>query len=175
MSRRFLPVATLLFGFGLGGATVLLAGKAPAAPADFGGDKKAVAERLLVRAQQLAGNGSWERIAVGRVRYLAGDKQAGEALFDSVRTAKPEASDFVRIAQVYAIAGEWDKAKGMLEKAVALKPRHEGFLTEAGAWHMLNGDREGAEKLFQQAWGVDPNDFWDHVVAAAAYHGQQPF
>jgi Flp pilus assembly protein TadD len=186
MTRRFVPVLTLLLGFGLGGAAVLMAqsptdnppsDKPPAAaPAeDFSGDQKAVADRLLTKALKLAGKGSWERIAVGRVRYLSGDKAAGEALFDSVRSVKPEASDYIRIGQVYALAGEWDKAKGMLDKAVTMKPRHEGFLTEAGAWHLLSGDRAGGEALFRQAWSVDPNDFWDHVVAAAAYHGQQPF
>jgi tetratricopeptide (TPR) repeat protein len=158
----------------LGGAAVFAA-KKPAAPPDFSGDKKAVAERLLVEAERLAGTGSWERIGVGRVRYLMGDKAGGERLFNSVLQAKPVASDLRRIAATYAAAGEWAKAKEFYERAHKEKPTDGGIAVEAGAWCNLKGDRARAEELFTGAFTEDPNDFWDHVVAAGSYVGVQPF
>src|ERR1700686_450162 len=54
----------------------------------------------LAEAEHLAGGGSWELIAVGRVYYLAGEKARGQALFDSALNRKPGGSDFERIANV---------------------------------------------------------------------------
>src|ERR1700749_2773337 len=60
----------------------------------------------LAEAEKLSGDGSWELIGVGRVYYLSGDKAKGQALFDRVTANKPEASDWQRIGEVYAEAGE---------------------------------------------------------------------
>ncbi|HZN04907.1 MAG TPA: tetratricopeptide repeat protein [Candidatus Polarisedimenticolia bacterium] len=175
---RLTVVPALLIGAVVGaaaalGGSIVFAAKKPAAPLDFSGDKKAVAERLLVEAERLAGSGSWERIGVGRVRYLMGDKAGGERLFNSV--AKPVPSDLRRIAATYAAAGEWAKAKEYYERAHKEKPGDGGIAVEAGAWCNLKGDRARAEELFTKAFTEDREDFWNHVIAAGSYVGVEPF
>jgi tetratricopeptide (TPR) repeat protein len=177
---RLTVVPALLIGAVIGAAGVVFgsavfAAKKPVEPPNFSGDKKAVADRLLVEAEKLAGTGSWERIGVGRVRYLMGDKAGGERLFNSVLQAKPVPSDLRRIAATYAAAGEWSKAKEYYERAHKEKPGDGGITVEAGAWCNLKGDRARAEELFTGAFTADPNDFWNHVIAAGSYVGVEPF
>jgi thioredoxin-like negative regulator of GroEL len=84
-----------------------------------GKEPKAAAAALLDTALKLAGDGSWERIAVGRAWYLGGDKAKGQQIFDEVTSGKKtKASDWVRIARVYVEAGEWDKAQPIFEKVL---------------------------------------------------------
>ena len=180
MPMRLNVVSSMLIGVVVGAAAALggsavFAAKKPAVPPNFSGDKKAVAERLLVEAEKLAENGSWERIGVGRVRYLMGDKAGGERLFKSVLDAKPVASDLKRIGATYAAAGEFEKAKEYYERAHKEKPGDTGIAVEAGAWNNLKGNRARAEELFTDAFTQDPNDFWNHVIAAGSYVGVEPF
>ena len=161
------------FGFAAGAAAFATATKFDAAV--FNGDRKDVASRLLKEAETIAGKGSWERIAVGRIHYLAGRKEQGKALFDAVINGKPEASDYQRIGAVYAMAGETEQSKAMFEKALALKPQSGRILAEAGAWRNLKGDQDKAKELFVRSLESDPNDFWDRITIAASYEGQEPF
>ena len=173
MRKSLALVLPAAIGFAAGAAVFAAAVKFD--PAILNGDKKEVAGRLLTEAQTLAGSGSWERIAVGRIHYLAGRKEQGKALFDAVLAGKPEWTDYARIATVYAMAGEWDTAKGLYDKALVLKPMAGRLLAEAGAWHQLKGDKDKAKELFTASLKADPNDFWDRITIAAAYEGQEPF
>lgn len=172
---RRIHVVALSFALGCVTGLAAFAAAAKFDPAVLNGDKKEVSARLLKEAETLAGKGSWERIAVGRVHYLAGRKDQGKALFDAVLAGKPEWSDYARIATVYALAGEWDKASDLYDKGIALKPGNGRMLAEAGAWHNLKGDRNKAKELFTASLTADPNDFWDRVTIAASYEGQEPF
>ena len=173
MKKRLAIILPAALGFLAGAAVYAAATRFD--PGVLNGDKKEVAARLLKEAETLAAKGSWERIAVGRIHYLAGRKDQGKALFDSVIAGKPEASDFTRIATVYAMAGEWDKAKELFDKAVLLKPASGRYLAEAGAWHNLKGDPDKAKELCAASLKADPNDFWDRIIIAASYEGQDPF
>lgn len=173
MNRTLTMALSAALGFAAGAAAFATATKFD--PAVLDGDRKEVASRLLKEAETLAGKGSWERIAVGRIHYLAGRKEQGKALFDAVTSGKPEASDYTRIATVYAMAGEADKAKEMYEKALALKPGSGRILAEAGAWRNLKGDHDKAKELFTRSLTADQNDFWDRITIAASYEGQEPF
>lgn len=172
---RRIEVAVLSFALGCIAGLATFAAAVRFDPTVLNGDKKEVSGRLLKEAEALAGKGSWERIAVGRVNYLAGRKDQGKAIFDTVLAGKPEASDYTRIATVYAMAGEWDRAKGLYDKAMTLKPGNGRILAEAGAWHNLKGDRDKAKELFTASLTADPNDFWDRITIAASYEGQEPF
>lgn len=172
---RRICVVVLSFALGCVAGLVAFAAAVRFDPAILNGDKKEVSKRLLNEAETLAGKGSWERIAVGRVHYLAGRKDQGKALFDSVLAGKPEWSDYTRIATVYAMAGEWDRARELYDKALALKPGNGRILAEAGAWHNLKGDQAKAKELFTGSLNADPNDFWDRITIAASYEGQEPF
>ena len=84
---------------------------------------------MLDGALQLAENGSWERIAVGRAWYLGGDKAKGQQIFDGVTGAKNVGrSDWTRLGRVYVEAGEWDKAQA------AFDPRSRPTVTTTRAW-----------------------------------------
>jgi len=128
---------------------------------------------LLARGEQVAGKGSWERIAIGAVHYEGGDKAKGEAIFKSVLEGKPEWSDYQRIGRLYADLGEWEKARPLFDKAMAMK-RRASLWAEAGAWYYLNGDHDKGEALFEQALAIESDDPWAHAMAAGAYLGKKP-
>jgi tetratricopeptide (TPR) repeat protein len=125
----------------------------------------------LREAEQLANNGSWELIAVGRVYYLMGEEARGQALFDHVINGKPGGADFERIAEVYAEAGENDKASASFEKMLALDPRDDSSQAEVGAWYMRIGQRAKGEALLAQALDRRPNEPWYYLHAAESLLG----
>ena len=128
---------------------------------------------MLGVAEAQAGTGSWELIGVGRVYYLSGDKQKGQALFDKATSAKAEISDWRRIAKVYAEAGEFAKAEAALQKAVAVKPE-DTDLAEYGAILNLSGKRPQAEEAFKKSLALDATDVWNNLSMAGSYVGVRP-
>ena len=165
--------------FALGAITALVA--KPKVPFDSnayyaGKDPKAAAAALLAQAEVAAGTGSWERLGVGRVYYLSGDKDKGRQIYDSVLASpKVAKSDIYRVAKYYAVAKEWDKAKPLFEKAIAMDPGDDRLALEAGSWYNLNGDRKRAEELFNIAFNDDPTNSWHYALAAGSYVGVEPF
>ena len=159
-------VVCLLAGIGVG-----LAAK-PAGVAVFKGKApRDAGQAALVEAERLAGDGSWELIAVGRVYYLSGDKARGQALFDRVTGKKPKGSDWQRIGDVYAEAHENDKAEPCYQKALAAGPKDDTGQSEIGAWYVRIGQRDKGEELFNQALTRSPDDMWHYLRAAEAYLG----
>jgi len=141
----------------------------------FKGDAKAVATAMLDGALQLAANGSWERIAVGRAWYLGGDRAKGQQIFDAAASAKHVArSDWVRLGRAYVEAGEWDKAQAAFDKAYPADSSDDTGLVEYGAFANLNGDRAKAEALFARALKKNPDHFWHWVNAGGSYLGVRP-
>ena len=140
-----------------------------------GKDAKEAATVLLDGALERAGNGSWERIAVGRAWYLGGDKAKGQKVFDAVTTStKVESSDWFRVGRVYAEADEWEKATKAFDKALEMKPKDDSSMVEYGALAILNNDRAKAEGLFERAFEKNPNEFWHWVTAGGSYVGVHP-
>lgn len=135
--------------------------------------KQEAAKALLEQARVQAGKGSWERIAVGRVYYLGGMKPEGQAIFDEVLAKKQESSDIFRIARVYREAGEWPKAKEMFDKYATSNAKDDKGLAEIGAYYMLNGDRAGAEDLFDRSFKL-ASELWSTVAAAGSYLNVPP-
>lgn len=111
-------------------------------------------------------NDSWERIGVGRVYYLGGFKAEGQAIFDSVLNGKHKDSDEYRIGQIYAEAGEWEKAKPRLERYLAGNPDEiyniARSYAKAGEWEM-------AKPLFERYLAGNPGDGRD-VAEVGAYY-----
>jgi len=133
------------------------------------------ATTLLDGALQLAGNGSWERIAVARAWYLGGEKARGQTLLDEVTGSKRvEASDWFRVARVYEEAGEWDKAATAFDTALAMSPKDDTGMIEAGGLANLHQDRPRAEALFERAFQRNPRHFWHWVNAGGSYLGVRP-
>jgi tetratricopeptide (TPR) repeat protein len=109
------------------------------------------------------------------VYYLSGDKAKGQELFNLATSKKTEASDLYRMATVYAMAKEWDKAKPLFEKAIAMNPSDDTSIVEAAAWFNLNGERARAEELFSKSFAKNPDELWHYINAAGSYLGQAPF
>jgi tetratricopeptide (TPR) repeat protein len=143
----------------------LYAGKAPAE----------AAAALLDGALQLAEDGSWERIAVGRAWYLGGDKARGQKLFDQVTSSRDvEGSDWFRIGRVYVEAGEWEKAQAAFDRALAIDTDDDSGMLEYGALANVRKDRAKAEALFARAFQKKPREFWHWVGAGGSYLGVPP-
>ena len=166
-----LAAATLLLGF----VTGIVAGERGGGMAIIQGKPPAEAgAAALADAERLAGKGSWELIGVGRVYYLSGNKARGQALFDRVTGSKPEASDWQRIGEVYAEAGENDRAIDCFQKALADNPKDDTGQAEIGAWYIRIGQRDKGEVLLAQALQRNPNEMWHYVRAAEAFLNVPP-
>ena len=137
-------------------------------------DKREAAHALLELAKKQAGKGSWERIGVGRVYYLAGMKTEGQAIFDEVTSRKPEPTDWWRIGRVYWEAGEWDKARTAFEKSLAKNPNDDKGLAELGTYYLLKGDRDKAEELFDKSFQIESGEVWNTGMIAGGYLGVKP-
>jgi tetratricopeptide (TPR) repeat protein len=139
------------------------------------GEPKAAATALLDNALKLAGDGSWERIAVGRAWYLGGDKAKGQQIFDEVTGGKKvKSSDWTRIARVYLEAGEWDKAQPIFDKMLAQEPDDDSAMVEYGALLNIHKNRAKAEEFFTKAMTKNPTDFWHYANAGGSYLGVAP-
>ena len=171
MKSRHAVIAMLVF---LAGVTAGLAAPKNIQPDVYRAKSKQEAARALLEAARVqAGKGSWERIAVGRVYYLAGMKKEGQTIFDEVLAKKPEWSDKFRIARVYAEAKEWSKAKPIFEDYVKANPKDDKGIAQIGAYYLLNGDRASAEDLFEKSFKLE-SELWSTVDAAGAYLGIPP-
>jgi tetratricopeptide (TPR) repeat protein len=125
----------------------------------------------LTEAERLAGKGSWELIAVGRVYYLSGDKVRGAALFDRATAGKQSAGDYQRIAEVYADAGDTAKAEESYGKMLVLDPEDDSQLAEVGAWYIRIGQRDKGEQYLAKAFQKGPHDPLHYVLAAEGLLG----
>jgi tetratricopeptide (TPR) repeat protein len=162
------PAICLLLGFGLG----LSAKNTSAGVGVFRGKlPKEAGLSALVEAERLAQKGSWELIGIGRVYYLSGNKARGQELFDRVTSVKPEGSDWQRIGEVYAEAGEKEKAEACFQKLITSDPKDDAGQVEVGAWYIRNGQRDKGEELFAKALARNPGELWHFVRAAEAYLG----
>jgi tetratricopeptide (TPR) repeat protein len=140
-----------------------------------GKDPKAAATALLDGALQIAGDGSWERIAVGRAWYLGGDKAKGQQIIDGVTGGKKVvASDWWRVGRLYAEAGEWDKAQQAFDRSLAMNKDDDSGMIEYGGLANLNKDRAKAEDLFAKAFKKNSKEFWHWVGAGGSYLGVRP-
>ena len=168
----------VVLAFVLGATTVLVAKtKLVFDPNAYyaGKDSKTASASLLAEAEKLAGQDTWQRIGVGRVAYASGDKEKGDAIFDSVLADKIGKGDLYRIATAYAIGKNWGKAKPLFERAIAMDPDDDTGIMKAACWFNLNGERERAEALFGLAFAKNPDAVWHYTLAAGSYVGVQPF
>jgi tetratricopeptide (TPR) repeat protein len=169
-SKHALVGATgcVLFGLGLG---LAIAAKPSVFESFRGKPAKEAGKLALAEAERLAEKeGSWEKISIGRLYYLSGDKATGQAWFDRVTGAKAEASDWQRIGEVYAEAGEKDKAEACFQK-VLVDPKDDTGQSEIGSWYIRVGQREKGEELIAKALSRNSDEMWHYVRAAEAYLG----
>ena len=149
-------------------------GKSPVRHLYQGKEPKAAAEALLRIAAVQAGDGTWENIGVGRIYYLSGDKEKGEALFKKATGGKSGKTDWRKISRIYAQAGDLDKAVSAMEKALAFEPKDEAYQAELGAVLNLKGDRAKAEEMFAKSFKGKPEEVWNTINAAGSYVGVPP-
>jgi len=128
----------------------------------------------LQEAETLAGDGSWELISVARVYYLSGDKTKAQSLIERVLSKKPKATDWQRVGEVYADAGEASKAEEYFQKALAADPKDDTGQAEIGAWYIRKGQRAKGEELLTKALAKHPDEMWHYERAAEAYLGVPP-
>ena len=140
-----------------------------------GKEPRQAATTLLDGALELAGTGSWERLAVGRAWYLGGNKAKGQEIFDSVtNNKKVEDSDWFRLGRIYAEAGEWDKAQAAFDRSLEMNEDDDSGMIEYGGLANVNHDRQKAEGLFEKAMRKQPREFWHWVNAGGSYLGVRP-
>ena len=174
MTKRVMAFGAMCFVVGALAASVAgQARRATFTPALIQGkEPKDAAAALLDGALELAGSGSWERIAVGRAWYLGGDKKKGQSIFDGI--TRKEDSDWFRIGRVYAEAGEWGQAQTAFDQALKMTPDDDSGTIEYGALANVNKDRAKAEALFEKAMKRKPREFWHWVNAGGSYLGVRP-
>jgi tetratricopeptide (TPR) repeat protein len=158
------------------GAGVALAAKSagPGMQLISGKSPQEAGAATLDEAEMLANGGTWELIAVARVHYLSGDKAKGQAIIDRVMSGKTDHNDWQRIGQVYAAAGENDKAEQYFVRALADDPKDDTGQAEIGAWYIRIGKREQGEALFAKAFAHNPDDGSHYLRAAEAFLNVPP-
>jgi tetratricopeptide (TPR) repeat protein len=166
-----LAAACLVLGVGVGYAA---REKPPGLDILRGKPAKEAGLAALAEAEKLAETNSWEVIACARVYYLSGDKARGQALIDSVTGKKPEASDWLRIGEIYAEANENARAEEAYGKALAGDPKDDSGHAEIGAWYIRIGQRDKGEEILGQAFARNPGEIWHYTRAAEAYLGVPP-
>jgi tetratricopeptide (TPR) repeat protein len=166
-----LAAGCLLIGIGVGYAAKE---KPPGIDLIRGKPAKEAGLAALQEAETLAGTGSWELLGVARVSYLSGDKARGQALIDRVLNAKPKGSDWQRAGEIYADAGEVQKAEELFQKALSADPKDDTGQAEIGAWYIRIGERQKGEELFAQALTRNPGELWHYLRAAEALLGVPP-
>ena len=87
---------------------------------------------------------------------------------------KHEGGDLVRIARVYAEAGEWAAAKPLFDQLVEAAPKDEDWLAEVGAAYLRAGDRARGEELYARSLAQDPSNLHNTLRMASAYLGVAP-
>ena len=165
-------VASVALGIGVG-----YAAKQSPTLLDLNASKTAKEAGLaaLAEADRLAGVGTWEMIAVGRVYYLTGETQKGQALFDRATAGKPDPSNWERLGQVWAEIGDMAKADDCFQKALPLlDPKDDTGQAEIGAWFIRNGQRAKGEELMSRALQRHPAEIWHYLRAAEALLGVPP-
>jgi tetratricopeptide (TPR) repeat protein len=162
--------------FLVGAAAGIASSKVKVEPGLFTSKAPAAASAdLLQAAETIAGNDTWEEIAVGRVEYLSGKKADGQSIFDRVLASpKVKAGDYIRVARVYLEAKQWDKAQPLLDKVVELEPKDEDWLAEVGAWYNLHGNRARAEELFARSLAQENSSVYNTAKMAGSYVGVAP-
>lgn len=160
-----LAAASLTVGVGIGYAAKV---KGPGMSIISGKPAKEAAMASLQEAERLAGKGTWELLGIARVYYLSGDKAHGQSLIDKVMSGENAASDWHRIALIYAEAGENAKAESFFQKALVAEPKDDTGQAEVGAWYIRTGQREKGEELFNKAFARNPDELWHYVRAAEA-------
>jgi tetratricopeptide (TPR) repeat protein len=158
------------------GAGVAIAAKSTSAGIDAirGKPPQEAAAAALVEAERLAGSGTWELIGVARVYYLSGNKARGQAIIDRIMGGKTDHGDWQRIGQVYADAGENDKAAQYFQRALAADPKDDTGQAEIGAWYIRIGQRDQGEALLAKALARNPDETWHYVRAAEAFLNVAP-
>lgn len=143
--------------------------KAPGIDAIRGKPPQEAGLAALQEAEKLADDNSWELLGVARVYYLSGDKVRGQAVIERVTRAKPAASDWKRIGEIYAEANENEQAEAAYQKALAADPKDDNERAEIGAWYIRRGERDKGEDLLAQAFARNPDDIWHYLRAAEAF------
>ncbi len=153
------------------GAGIAVASKAQGPGMDLIRGKPAQEAGLaaLAQAEKLAGSGTWELIAVARVHYLSGNKVQGQALIDKVLAGKSDHNDWQRIGQIYAEAGENEKAAQFFERALAVDPKDDTGQSEIGSWYISVGQRDKGEELLAKAFARNPDEGSHYLRAAQAF------
>ncbi len=128
----------------------------------------------LQEAEFLASDDSWSLLGVARVYYLSGDKTRGQTLIDHVLAQKPKPSDWQRIGEIYAMAGEVPKAEEFYSKALFGDPKDDSGRADIGAWYIRIGQRDKGEALFAEAFAKHPAETWHYLRAAEAFLGVPP-
>jgi tetratricopeptide (TPR) repeat protein len=148
--------------------------KSPGIELMRGKPPKEAAAAALQQAEVLAGKGSWELIAVARVYYLSGNHEKAQTLIDRALSHKPKATDFQRVGEIFAAAGENAKAEDYFQRALAADPGDDTGQSEVGAWYIRLGRREEGEALLAKALAKNPDEVWHYVRASEAYLGIVP-
>lgn len=171
----YLTVIALTFALGVSFGNYAARGKGGVTSSAWeGASPQEAAANLLEHARIFAGNESWQNIHLARVYYLSGDKAQAEAIFERFSQGKVNAGDLIRIGRVYAHAGDWEKAKPLLDQVVAMEPKDGDWLVEVGAFYNLNGDRAHAEELFSRGYKLEPKSLKNTLTAAGSYLGIAP-
>jgi tetratricopeptide (TPR) repeat protein len=160
--------ASLTLGFGIGYAARV---KPPGMSIMAGKPAKDAGIAALQEAEVLAEDSTRQLAAIARIYYLSGDKAKGQQLINRVLAGDADGGDWQRVGQIYADAGENDKAAQFYDRTIAADGKDDSAHAEIGGWYIRIGQREKGEALLAKALARNPDEAWHYVHAAAGYLG----
>jgi tetratricopeptide (TPR) repeat protein len=77
------------------------------------------------------------------------------------------------LAEAYIAASHYEKAVPLLQRALAIDPRHSAALFCLGRIAWIQGDDAAAENYFTQALNIQPRyDIWLHLASVEMHRNQ---
>jgi Flp pilus assembly protein TadD len=113
-----------------------------------------------VRAERRLPNNYYVNVAWGRTLACLGDLEPAVQRFENAAKLKPTSKVYEYLGLAYAQAGRPALAGEVLKKAVALDPGSATAHGSLALWFEKTHDLADAEKEYQTASSLDPDDSW---------------
>jgi TolB-like protein/Tfp pilus assembly protein PilF len=142
--------------------------------ADTSAARRNAAKEALENAQKLQPNTPETLLFTGYYQYwVLHDYGSAKATFGRVSKMLPGNSEVLyALAAIARSEGRWDESIGYWERGLALNPRNTALLTEVAFTYAATRQFAKAEKLYDRALAILPNELSVMALKASIYQAE---